>query len=52
MPKTIRLYATDYFILKIPNKGEPQQTTLNHFSFLLNDATLPSIDPLKFRKNL
>ena len=32
MPKTIRLNATHYFIMKIPNKREPQQIALNHSS--------------------
>ena len=30
--KTIRLNATHYFIMKIPNKRELQQTASNHFS--------------------
>ena len=58
--------------MKIPNKRELQQITLNYssdidfkdfmrifkkytaepFSFLVNDTTLPSDDPLGFRKNL
>ena len=58
--------------MKIPNKRQLQETTLNHssdidfkdfmrihkkcttepYSFLVNDATLPSDDPLRFRKNL
>ena len=58
--------------MKIPNKRELQQITINHssdidfkdfikiykkftaepYSFLVNDTTLPSDDPLKFRKNL
>ena len=32
MAKTIRLNATDYFIMKIPNKTELQQTASNHSS--------------------
>ena len=32
MPKTIRLNATHYFIMKIPNKGQLQQITSNHSS--------------------
>ena len=71
-PKTIRLNATHYFIMKIPNKRELQQTASNHssdigfkdfmklykdytretYSFLVNDTTLPSGNPLRFRKNL
>ena len=58
--------------MKIPNKKELQQITINHssdintkdfanickkckstlYSFLVNDATLASDDPLRFRKNL
>ena len=30
VPKTVRLNATHYFIMKIPNKRELQQITLNH----------------------
>ena len=30
VPKTIRLYATQYFIMKIPNKEEHQQIASNH----------------------
>ena len=32
LPKTIRLNSTHYFIMKIPNKGELQQTASNHIS--------------------
>ena len=32
VPKTIRLNATHYFIMKIPNKRELQQIASNHFS--------------------
>ena len=32
MPKTIRLNATQYFIIKIPNKREIQQIVSNHSS--------------------
>ena len=72
VPKDVRLNSTHFFIMKIPNKREFQQTVLNHssdidfkdfmeickkcttelYSFLLNDTTLPSDDPLRFRKNL
>ena len=72
VPKDIRLNSTHFFITKILNKRELQQTALNHssdidfkdfikiykkctaepYSFLVNDATLPSDDPLRFRKNL
>ena len=32
VPKTIRLNATHYFIMKTPNKREPQQIVSNHLS--------------------
>ena len=32
VPKTKRLYATHYFIMKIPNKRELQQIASNHSS--------------------
>ena len=70
--KDVRLNSTHFFIMKIPNKRELQQTALNHssdigfkdfmkiykkctakpYSFFVNDTTLPSDDPLRFRKNL
>ena len=72
VPKTIRLNATHYFIVKIPNKRQLQQIASNHpsnidfkyfmklykeytkepYSFLVNDTTLPSDNPLRFRNNL
>ena len=72
VPEDVRLNSTHFYILKIPNKRELQQTALNHSSdidykdfmkiykkytkelrsFLVNDRTLPSDDPLRFRKNL
>ena len=72
VPKTVRLNATHYFIMKIPNKRELQQIASNHlsdidfkdfmklykdytkepYSFLVNDTTLSSDNPLRFRKNL
>ena len=72
MPKTIRLNATHYFIMKTRNKKELQQIASNHssyidfkdsvklykdytkeaYSFLVNDTTLPSGNPSRFRKNL
>ena len=72
VPKDVRLNSTHFFIMKIPNKREIQQITLNHssdidfkdfrkiskkctaepYSFLVNDTTLPSDGPLRFRKNL
>ena len=71
VPKDVRLNSTHFFIMKIPNKRELQQTALNHssdidfkdfmkickkctakpYSFLVNHTTLPSDDPLRFRKN-
>ena len=70
--ETIRLNATDYFVMKIPNKREIQQIASNHlsgidfkdfmkfykdyskepYSFLVNDMTLPTGNPLRFRDNL
>ena len=72
VPKTIRLNATHYFIMKIPNKRELQRIGSNHScdinfkdfmklykdytkepcSFLVNDTTLSSDIPLRFKKNL
>ena len=70
--KNIRQHYTHYFIMKIANKRELQQTIVNHlsdidfkdfmniykkctwnpYSFLVNDATLPSDNALRFRCNL
>ena len=72
VPKHVRLNSTHFFIMKIPNKRELQQSALNRlsdidfkdfmkickkctaepFSFLVNDVTLASDNPLRFRKNL
>ena len=72
VPKEVRLNTTHFFIIKIPNKIEFQQTALNHssdidfkdfmeiykkcvaepYSFLVIDTSLPSDNPLKFKKNL
>ena len=72
VPKDARLNSTHFFIMKIPNKRELQQTALNHssdidfkdfmniynkstkepYSFLVNDTTFSSDNPLRFRKNL
>ena len=63
VPKDVRLNSTHFFIMKIPNKRELQHIALNQtkepkkqtkepYSFLVNDTTLPSDDPLRFRKNL
>ena len=66
-PKDVRLNTTHFFIVKNPNKRELQQIAINHssdikdiykkctdkpYSFLVNDTTLSSDDPLLFRKNL
>ena len=61
VPKDVRLNSTHFFIMKIPNKIDLQQIvfikifkkcTVEPYSFLVNDTTLPSDDPLRFRKNL
>ena len=68
MSKTIRLNARHYFIMRIPNKREFQQIASNNdfkdfmklckdytkepYFFLVNDTTLSSENPLRFRKNL
>ena len=72
VPKDVRNNGTHFFITKIPNKRELQQTAINHlsdistkdfieiyrkctdkpYSFLVIDTTLPSNNPLRFRKNL
>ena len=63
--KHIKLNSTYYFIMKIPNKRMLQQFAFNHlsdidfkdliakpYSFLIIDVTLPSDNPLRFRKKL
>ena len=70
--KDIRPNSLHYFIMKISNKWEIQQTAFNHssdiqfkyymnlykkcsakpYSYLVIDATLPSDNPSRFRKNL
>ena len=64
VPKEVRLNTTHFFIMKVPNKRELQQIATNHssdidfncsnkpYSFLVNDTTLASDNPLRFRKNL
>ena len=72
VPKDVRLNTSHFFLAKIPNKSELQQTAINHssdintkdftniykectaerYSFLVNDTTLGSNNPLRFRKNL
>ena len=70
--KEVRLSATHFFIMKIPNEKELPEVALNHssdidfkefikiykkytaepYSFLVNDTTLPSDNPIRLRKNL
>ena len=72
IPKDVRLNTTHFFVMKIPDKREPQQIAINHssdittkdfvniykkctaepYSFLGNNTTLASDNPLRFRKNL
>ena len=67
VPKNVKPNSTHYFIMKIPNKRQLRQFAINRssdfmetykkfiikpHSFLVNDTTLPSDDPLHFRKNL
>ena len=57
VPKDVRLNSTHFFIMKIPNKRERQTALhlsldIDIFLFLGNDTTLPSDNPLKYRKNL
>ena len=70
VPKDVRLNTTHFLIMKIPDKRELQQISINHssnintkdfikiykkstdepYSFLINDSTLSSDNPLRFRK--
>ena len=72
VPKDARLNSTNFFISKIQNRRELQQTAINHssdisskdfeniyrictaepYSFFVNNTTLASDNPLRFRKNL
>ena len=68
VPKDVRLNSTHFFIMKIPNKREliNHSSDIDYknfikiykkcrdkpYSFLVNDITLLSDDPLRFRKNL
>ena len=68
VPKEVRLNTTHFFIMKIPNKRELinhssdidfknfikiyKKCTDKPYSSLVNDITLSSDDPLRFRKNL
>ena len=49
VPKTIRLNATHYFIMKIPNKRELQQIVSNHLTddFMKLDKDY-TIEPYSF----
>ena len=70
VPKDVRLNTTHFLIMKIPDKRELQQISINHssnintkdfikiykkstdepYSFLVNDSTHSSDNPLRFRK--
>ena len=59
VPKDVRLNSTHFFFMKIPNKRALKdfikiykKYTKEPYYFLVNDTTLPSDDPLRFRKNL
>ena len=54
MPKTIRLNATHYFIIKIPNKRELQQIASNHsYDTNFKDLTIDNkIEQNKAQYNL
>ena len=72
VPKDVRLSTAHFFIMKIPNKRELEQITIDHSSeiyfkdfiniykkctdesylVLVNDTTVASDNPLRFRKNL
>ena len=60
LTKTIRLNATYYFVMKIPNKRELQQIlkklykdyTKEPYPVLVNNTTLPSDNPLRFKNSI
>ena len=67
VPKDVRLNSTHFFIMKIIffimlNHSSDidfkdfmkiyKKYTKEPYSFLVNDTTIPSDDPLRFRKNL
>ena len=72
VPKDVRIKSTHYLIMKIYNKRELQQISINHsadidykdfmkiyrkytiqpYSFLIIDTTLPDNNSLRFRKGL
>ena len=58
IPKEVRLTSTHYLIMKIQNKSELQQISINDsnctkepYSFLTINTTLPADNPMIFRKN-
>ena len=64
VPKDVRLNSTHFFIMKIPRFQDSsdidfkdfmkiyKKCTAEPYSFLVNDTTLPSDDPLRFRKDI
>ena len=64
VPKDVRLNSAHFFIMKIPRFQDSsdidfkdfmkiyKKCTAEPYSFLVNDTTLPSDDPLRFRKNI
>ena len=73
VPKDVRLNSKHCFVMKIDNKRELQNISINHsadidicnhsaeiygectkepYNFLTIDTTLPSSNPLRFKKNL
>ena len=67
VPKDVRLNSTHYFIMKLNNRKELQHSAdidykdfikiyrecaKEPYNFLTIDTTLPSTNPLRFRKNL
>ena len=62
VPKDVRLNSTHFFIMKIALNHSSnidfrdfiiiyKTCTAERYSFLVNDITLPSDNPLRFRKN-
>ena len=55
VPKTVRINATHYFIMKILNNRELQQLASNHSSDIdskvVTNTTLLPDNPLRFRNN-
>ena len=52
VPKDVRLNTRHFFIAKIPFANIYRKCTAKLYSFLVNDTTLASNNPLRFRKNL